>query len=111
MNDNPSARATHERGIKHQENVARSKCYFAGCDLFKEVPKGAYPLCLLAELRQMRQQADTEKRDQAEAEKNMADIEARAHRAYKEDLKLRSQAEEELTGIWVRSLQEAVHIR
>ena len=23
MNDNPSARATHERGIKHQENLSR----------------------------------------------------------------------------------------
>jgi hypothetical protein len=24
MQDNPSAKATHERGIKHKENVARS---------------------------------------------------------------------------------------
>ena len=25
MNDNPSARATHEKGVKHQDNLARSK--------------------------------------------------------------------------------------
>lgn len=25
MQDNPSSKATHERGLKHKENVARSK--------------------------------------------------------------------------------------
>lgn len=37
MNDNPNARAVHERGIKHKENVEKSK-YLAHCDN-PEVPR------------------------------------------------------------------------
>jgi U1 zinc finger len=33
MTDNVSTRATHEKGIKHKENVAKSTQLTAGCDI------------------------------------------------------------------------------
>ncbi|CAL8468419.1 g7959 [Coccomyxa elongata] len=61
MQDNPSAKATHERGMKHKENVAKK-------------------------LRQMRQKADSDKKEAVLADKTMSSIEAAAKKQYEKDL-------------------------
>ena len=54
-----------------------------------------------AGLREMRQKADSEKRDEAAAKASMSSIEARAQAQYRRDLKDSEQATQNLKGSWV----------
>lgn len=112
MQDNPSAKATHERGMKHQENVARSK--FLGAPghpkaLFQRshtlvMAMSSFDSCVhFPELRQMRQRADTDKKEAVLAEATMSKIEAAAQKQYQKDLAA-AQAVTSSHGDWV-SLQ------
>ena len=53
----------------------------------------------------MRQKADAEKRDEANAKASMSSIEAKAQAQYKRDLKESEQAKQNLTGSWVRGFR------
>ncbi|KAK9809284.1 hypothetical protein WJX73_000889 [Symbiochloris irregularis] len=84
MQDNPQARATHEKGIKHKDNVARK-------------------------LRQMRQNADKAARDERLATDSMDGIEARARKQYERDLQEAQEAQRSLAGEWVHDDKAGLH--
>ncbi|KAK9830398.1 hypothetical protein WJX72_011529 [[Myrmecia] bisecta] len=73
MSDNPNARATHERGMKHQENVARK-------------------------LREMRQKTAADAQEKQAVSVALKSIESRAQQQFAEDLKAAQQA----LGDWVK---------
>ncbi len=120
MQDNPSSKATHERGVKHKENVARSKIrvvhhYFCPHPYERAPDNGdtialSWPLTCVppAELRNMRQKADSDKKEAALAEATMSSIEAAAKRQYEKDLAA-AQAVAKSHGDWVRLIELLVH--
>lgn len=65
--------------------------------LYAAIAEGFVPV----ELREMRQKADSEKRDQAAAIASMSSIEAKAQAQYRKDLKESQEAKRNLTGLWV----------
>lgn len=57
--------------------------------------------CWLAELRQMRQKQDQEKRDLVESQRSMSSIEAAAKRQYEADQKAAQELQQQRLGEWV----------
>lgn len=84
MQDNPAARATHEKGIKHKDNVAKK-------------------------LRQMRMTADREVREKEMAASSMASIEARAQKQYVQDMQAAAQAQQMTAGSWALQQDSDLH--
>lgn len=58
-------------------------------------------LYVAAELRQMRQKQDQEKRDLVESQRSMSSIEAAAKRQYQADLKAAEESQKQRLGEWV----------
>ncbi|PRW58735.1 WW domain-binding 4 [Chlorella sorokiniana] len=75
LKDSAQSWAVHERGAKHQENVARK-------------------------LREMRQKADQEKKDQAELESSMQRVEAEALKKFEADRKAEEEHRKATLGSW-----------
>lgn len=119
MNDNPATKATHEAGMKHKDNVARSKSLSICASRPTDQPVCLAPACsgqhtiaialraitshdvLSTELRQMRQKQDQSKRDLVEAQRSMSSIEAAAQRQYQADLKAAEELQQQKLGEWV----------
>ena len=119
MNDNPATKATHEAGMKHKDNVARSKSLSLSAPCPTDQPaclapasSGQYSIAtalhaitsrvvLSTELRQMRQKQDQSKRDLVEAQRSMSSIETAAQRQYQADLKAAEELQQQKLGEWV----------
>lgn len=76
MQDTTVAKATHERGAKHQENVARK-------------------------LRDMRKAQDSERAEKRLAEATFSSIEAQARQQYEKDKQAAAQERKKILGEWV----------
>ena len=63
--------------------------------------KSVVILYVTAELRQMRQKQDQEKRDLVESQRSMSSIEAAAQRQYQADLKAAVESQKQRLGEWV----------
>jgi U1 zinc finger len=126
LKDTPAARAVHERGIGHQENVAKSALTslksrhtyqlhtqaphaFPGSllpvvivrsELFSK-DRGVLIAYLATELRQMRKDADEGKRQAALVKASIGSIESAAQKQYEADLKAAEQHKQEVVGEWV----------
>lgn len=111
MQDNPAARATHEKGVKHKDNVARSTSasrLLATLAATAQRPALYDTALTVAELRQMRQTAERDVKEQQLAATSMHSIEARAQKQYHEDVKEAEAAQAAASGSWVRLQAPAV---
>ncbi|KAK9848656.1 hypothetical protein WJX84_002334 [Apatococcus fuscideae] len=83
MQDNPHAKAVHERGIKHQERVEKK-------------------------LRDMRRKAVSDKKEEELAVSTMSSIKAKARKEYEEDMRKAGEAQRDHIGTWRRKQDEDV---
>lgn len=105
MQDNPHAKAVHERGIKHQERVEKSELCLQYPQVH-EVPKligSGLTLNVMmgAELRDMRRKAASDEKEKDLAVSTMSSIEAKALQSFQEDLKRAGEAQRDHVGTWV----------
>lgn len=84
LKDTTQSRAVHERGVKHQENVARK-------------------------LSDMRKKADDDKRHESEMASTMGKIEAQAQRRFEEDQRAEQEHRRRALGTWELKMETGYH--